>query len=96
MSFKKLRGVGLPEEKQGLVRFTCLDFADQPEHIREKILRLCRVAAGPYDAALWEVMCTRESITGIAMRHHVSESVLYRARKEFYEGWFRKKKRKTC
>ena len=97
VAFKKLRGIALPEERQGMIRFTCLTYADQPKHIQEKIRLLCQEAGGPYGAAVWEVMCTQESIISIAMRHHVSESTLYRARKDFYENWFRKKKgRKPC
>lgn len=88
---KKLRGIPLPEEKQGLVRYTCLNYRDAPKHTREKIQRLCREAGGAYSAALWELMCTRETIVSIALRHHVSESTLYRARREFYVRWYRKR-----
>lgn len=91
MGFKKIRGVALPEEKQGMVRFTCLTYADQPKRIQEKIQRLCDECGGAYSAALREVMCSRKSIVAIAQAHYVSESSLYRMRKEFYEGWYRKK-----
>ena len=87
MSFKKLRGVSLPEEKQGLIRYTCLTYRDQSAHIQKKIRRLCNEHGGLYGAALWEVMCTRESVTSISLRHHVSETVLYEIRKDFYEAW---------
>lgn len=88
MSFRKLRGVDLPEEKQGLVRYVCLNCDSQPKRIQEKIQRLCDDAGGAYSAALREVMCSRKSIAAISMEHHVSESSLYRMRKEFYEKWF--------
>ncbi len=88
---KKLRGIPLPEEKQGLVRYTCLCYRELPKYSQEKIQRLCAEAGGAYSAALWEVMCTRETVTAIALRHHVSEMTLYRARKEFYVRWFRKR-----
>lgn len=90
MGFKKLRGVRLPESKQGLIRYTCLDYDDQPARIQEKIERLCRQCGGPYCAALREVMCSQRSITSIALRHCISESALYRMRKEFYEAWGQK------
>ena len=45
---------------------------------------------GPYSAALREVMCGEDSITSIALRHYVSESTLYRLRKDFYESWDKK------
>lgn len=87
MGFKKLRGVHLPEEKQGLIRYSCLTYKEQPKHIQNKIQRLCREVGGAYQAALWEVMCSKNSITSIAMAHHVSESVLYELRRRFYERW---------
>ena len=89
VGFKKLRGVGLTEEQQGLVRFVCLNQAGQPRRVREKIQRLCDTCGGAYSAALWDVMCTKKSITAIAMEHNVGESTLYRMRKEFYESWYR-------
>ena len=87
MSFKKLRGVDLPEEKQGLIRYTCLNYRDLSTRTQEKIRRLCQEHGGSYGAALWEVMCTRESIVSISMRHNVSESLLYEMRRLFYENW---------
>lgn len=87
VSFKKLRGVNLPEEKQGLIRYTCLNYASRPSHEQKKIRRLCEEQGGQYAAALWEVMCTQEGVISIALRHHVSESVLYELRKRFYERW---------
>lgn len=87
MSFKKMRGVRLPEEKQGLIRYTCLNYNDLRTHEQNKIRRLCEEQGGQYAAALWEVMCTREGVTSIALRHHVSESVLCTLRRKFYESW---------
>ena len=87
MGFKKLRGVHLPEEKQGLIRYSCLTYKEQPKHIQNKIQRLCREVGGAYQAALWEVMCSKSSITSIAMAHHISETVLYDLRRRFYEAW---------
>lgn len=91
MGFKKLKGVPLPEEKQGLVRYTCLNAGSQPKRTQEKIQRLCDDVGGAYSAALREVMCSRKSITSIARDHFVSESALYRMRKEFYAAWFGKR-----
>ena len=91
MSFRKLQGIRLPEEKQGLIRYTCLTYRDQPEHIQRKIRRLCQEYGGLHGAALWEVMCTNESVVSISVRHYVSESAIYRMRKDFYENWEKKK-----
>lgn len=87
MAFRKSRGIKLTEEWQGLIRFTCLTFDDQPEEVREKILELCRECGGEYRKALFEVMCTRKSMTKIAYENNVSEPTLYRKRKMFYERW---------
>lgn len=92
MAFKKLRGVNVSRNRQGFIRFTCLTYDEQPKKMRDKIDRLLRQCGGPYDAALREVMCGEDSITAIALRHCVSESTLYRLRKEFYESWERKRK----
>ena len=91
MSFRKLQGVRLPEEKQGLVYFICQSEKSQPKKIREKIQRLCDEVGGSYSAALWDVMCTGKSMTRIAMEHYVSDRTLYRLRKKFYEEWYRKR-----
>lgn len=87
VSFKKLRGVGLPEEKQGLIRYTCLTYAEQPKWIQNKIERLCTEQGGVYYCALREVMCGRASIPDIAERNHMAERTLYDLRKAFYEAW---------
>lgn len=87
MSFKKLRGVDLPEEEQGLIRYTCLTWRKQPIRVQRKIQRLCLKCGGVDRAALWEVMCTEESVRSVALRHYVSEQTLYNARKKFYETW---------
>lgn len=87
MGFKKLAGVPLSEEKQGLIRYTCLTYAEQPPRVQRKIQRLCIICAGAYSAALFDVMCTKKSITAIALQYFVSESRLYDFRKAFYMAW---------
>ncbi len=87
MSFKKLRGVNLPEKKQGLIRYTCLNILDQPVWMRKKFERLCVECGGVYHCALREILTTERSVTEVALKYHVDESVIYRARKSFYENW---------
>lgn len=87
MSFKKLRGVRVPEERQGLIRYTCLNYAAANERTRKKIERLCRACGGEHERALFAVMTTRQSVTSIALEHYVSEAALYRMRRDFYEAW---------
>lgn len=88
LGFKKLRSVDLPEEKQGLVRYICLNCDRQPKRIQDKIQRLCDDVGGAYSDALRQVMCSRKSITAISREHYVSETKLYAMRKVFYEKWF--------
>lgn len=92
MGFKKLRGVALPEKKQGLVRFVCLNYDDQPKRTQEKIQRLCDECGGAYSAALFEVMTTEKSIRAIALTNFLDESTIYRARARFYMAWYGKAK----
>ena len=87
MGFKKLRGVELSEEQQGLIRYTCLTHRNQPVRVQQKVRRLCDKCGGDYSAALQEAMCSKQSILAIAQKHHVSESTLYRLRRKFYESW---------
>lgn len=90
MSFRRLRGVRLSEEKQGLIRYTCLNYDSRPKWEKEKIDRLCEKCGGEYSCALFEVMTTRRRVAEIALTHSVSESVLYECRKAFYESWNKK------
>ena len=85
---KKMRGIHLPYEEQGLVYFTCRTFKRQPKEVQDKIINLCLSAGGEHDMALFLVLTTAEPIQTIAMRCHVSPSVLYERRKRFYESWF--------
>ncbi len=87
MSWKKLRGVPLPYEKQVYIRSVCLLHKEQPQRIREKIQRLCKQCGGVYSAALFDMMCTKKSVLQISMEHSVSESVLYDLRRAFFMAW---------
>lgn len=87
MSWKKLRGVCLPYEKQVLIRATCLLWQEQPKRVQEKIRRLCAECGGVYSAALWDVMTTKKSIVAISETYFVSEAELYRRRADFYKSW---------
>lgn len=86
---RKLRGVRVSRNRQGFIRYACLTYDEQPKGMRNKIDRLLYECGGSYCAALREVMCGEDSITAIALRHYVSESTLYRMRKNFYESWDR-------
>ncbi len=85
--FKKLRGVRVPYNKQGLIFFTCRDYTAQSEQMQKKILNACLEVGADYWQALFDVVTTDESIANIAPRHFVSDSTLYRLRRTFYEQW---------
>lgn len=88
MTFKKRRGINLPYRTQGLIAFTCLNYAELSPDMQAKIKDLCERTGGEHSAALFAIL-TRDNITiaSAAMEYHVSESVLYKLRKEFYESW---------
>lgn len=88
MGFKKLRSINVPYRQQGLIYFTCKNYAQQPKRVQEKIRRLCREVAGEYEEALFAFL-TREniSITWIEREYYVSDSTIYALRKKFYEKW---------
>ena len=86
--FKKRRGIKVPYEKQGLIYFECINYEDMPEDIQNKITDLCKEVGKEYADVLFEVVTdNKKSIRSISIEHHVSESLLYRYRKKFYEAW---------
>ena len=86
--FKKRRGIHIPYEKQGLIYFECINYKDMPEDIQKKISDLCNEVGKEYSEVLFKVVTdSKRSIRSIAIEHHVSESLLYRYRKKFYEAW---------
>ena len=89
--FKKRRGIKLPDNKQGLIYFTCMNIQDMPEDVQYKIVKLCdEIGKEEYREALYEVLTnSNETIRSLALKYHVSEMSLYRFRKKFYEEWER-------
>ena len=86
--FKKRRGIHIPYEKQGLIYFTCVNYNDMPEDIQNKVSDLCNEVGKEYADVLFEVVTSsKRSIRSISIENHVSESLLYRYRKRFYENW---------
>ncbi|MEN6421639.1 MAG: hypothetical protein ABFD76_06785 [Smithella sp.] len=85
--FKKMRGIRLSYIKQGLIYFTCRDYANQPLKTQQKINNLCMEIGGEYYAALRDIVISEKSIRQIAIEHYIEERTLYRLRKQFYEKW---------
>ena len=89
MNFKKRRSINLSYNKQGLIYFTCINYGDQPEHIRRKIYELCEEVGGEYSKALFTLLTRSKSVLQISLEFYVSETKLYMLRKQFYEAWSR-------
>ena len=81
--FKKLPGVRLPERKQGLIRFLCLNIEEQPMWMRQKFERLCIACGGLHHCALREVMTTEKTVEQVGQKYRVSATVLYDLRRIF-------------
>lgn len=88
LRFKKLRGVNLPYNKQGLIYFTCVNVKEMPENVRRKILNLCIEVTGEHYQALYAMLTDdTKNVHGIALEYYISETQLYHYRKKFYEAW---------
>ena len=86
--FKKRRGINIPYNKQGLIYFNCMNFNDMPEHIQQKIKKLCNEVGKEYSEVLFQVLTnSNKTISSLAMEYHISETQLYLYRKRFYEAW---------
>ena len=86
--FKKRRGIKLSYNKQGLIYFTCMNVAEMPEKMQERIKQLCDEIGKEHSEALYQVMTnSNKSIRALALEHHISETQLYHYRKKFYENW---------
>lgn len=84
VGYRKLKGVPLPEVRQGLIYFTCRNFDHQSKQRKQKITELCTVVAGPHSDALLELLKTDRSTQAIAMKYYIDHSHLCRYRRDFY------------
>ncbi len=92
--FRKLRGVRLSYIEQGVIYFTCMNYKNLPETTKEKIRNLCKEVcalceeAEIYEKALLEFVTNQYvGATGIVMKYYVSDKLLYKLRRKFYELW---------
>ena len=53
--FKGFKNIPLPYNKQALIRYTCLDYNDQPQNMQQKIDMLCSEIAQGEASALFKV-----------------------------------------
>lgn len=87
MTYKRGKRFGLSEERQSLIYWTCIDYKNQSEPMKHKILDMCLRHGGQYYQALFEAVTTRKSIRSIAMHGFIDESGLSRKVKRFYNDW---------
>lgn len=87
--FKKMRGIKLPYEKQGLIYFTCRDYKNLSAYKRAQIESLCSKIGREDEDALFDFLTTNKSAVKVAAEHFIDESKLYRLRKRFYEEYAR-------
>ena len=93
--FRKLRGVNLPYIEQGMIYFTCMNYAKQSEEIKMKIQNLCKEVCKEcqseselYEKALFEFITNQYiGAIGIVSKYYVSDKLLYRLRRKFYKMW---------
>ena len=86
--FKKKRGIHIPYNKQGLIYFTCMNVADMPEDIQQKISNLCIDIGKEHNKALYELLTNdRKTVLSISLEHYIDQNKLCDMRKKFYESW---------
>lgn len=86
-------GGSLSKERQREIYSTCKNFADQPQKMQEKILRLCRMAGGYNADALFEMLTTDQKLERILQKYYIaSTTTLYRARNKLFELWAKEEK----
>jgi hypothetical protein len=86
--FKKMRSIGLSYKKQGLIYFTCKNYADQPAEIQQKIDQLClQVGGDEYYQALRRYLIFDCSLQEMAVKYNCDATTLWRKKMKFYEGW---------
>jgi hypothetical protein len=86
--FKK----NIPQDKYiktCLVFFTCLNYANEPPEIQEKIRQLClEIGKEEYCDALFEIMTNKhKSIKRIAIERYFDYSTGTRLRQKFIKKW---------
>lgn len=88
--FRKRKGIKLSYARQGLIYFTCLNYAELAEEEQHRILNICAEVGGEYYPALFALMTSGENITKTSMEYYISETILYGLRRKFYEKWYEK------
>lgn len=88
--FRKLRGVRLPYNVQGLIYFTCATYRQQDQKTKAKIRELCNSVGGEYAGALFDVLTKagQYSVELDCMEHYTSAWKLSTVcGEDFIESW---------
>ncbi len=90
MKFKKIRGLKMPYERQGLIFFALANYRTQPSQVRKQIDTLiAEVCEGDaaYVNALRAWLLDGEAFETVCLRFYVNAATLGRLRKRVYERW---------
>ena len=89
-TFRKMRGIKLSYEKQGIIYFTLQNICEQPLEIRNKVKALCDKVAGADSKALYIFLTSNiDTAQSVSLKYYIAERKLYQFRKEFYMEWER-------
>lgn len=90
MRFRRIRGIKISYERQGLIFFTMANYRALPKQAREKIDQLIRDVAKNdeiYITALRDWLLNGTSWNSVCIRTGVNEGTLIRYRRKIYERW---------
>ena len=87
MGFKKMRSIRRTYDEQGYICFLCRTYNRQPDYVKRKIDALCSDIGGIHKDTLFELVTSRKTAQEISRKRHLSLSVLYDLRKQFYENF---------
>lgn len=90
MKFKKIRGLKMPYERQGMIFFTLANYKEQPPEMRERIDEMIAEVCGgdaAYENALRAWLIKGEDFESVHLRYYVNAATLGRLRRRIYERW---------
>lgn len=85
--FRLKRSVNVPYARQGYIYFTSLRYSEMPKSKQAAVRELCRLAGGPYAAAVMEYVTTDHGAERVCQKHYLSRATLARYVARYYEGF---------
>lgn len=83
--FRYKYGLKVPYHRQGYIYFVSRSYKQLPKAKRERIEGHCRQVGGEYWAALFEFVTSDTGSVATCMHHYISESLLKKLVKRYYE-----------